>query len=326
MLTMEEITRKFKLDNVNEKLLWVLLTDARAPLSKLAKKFKMSKIAISKRISSLEKNNVVTGYTCFVDFQKLGFNGYQLGIKTKTTVKGEDKIFFELLKDRGLSQILKLSRGKWDFLIRIYCRKDEIKDVAEKISQIKGIEKIELFNIEEIHINAQKGIKNTSNSEVKIDKLDLEILHLLSRNGRIKILDIAKKFNKNAVTIKNRIRELERKELILFYVTNIDVSFIKWRTFLFFMTIYGRDGEQKLIGQMVSKLNSTGGVINSEFPNIFTFHTIKEVEEVDVLEKFLLKNYPNVEYEIVRVSEQSYYEFFPESLHLKLTKILGELI
>jgi DNA-binding Lrp family transcriptional regulator len=306
------------LDNKNKKLLEILLTDARVPLNVLAKELKISKVAVSKRINKLEEQNVIQGYSCFIDLQKLGFHGYQIGIRTKVTLRKKHEFFLELLKERGLSQILSFQSGRWDFLIRVYAKNDDVKELIKKISENEFIEEINLFNIDKIQIKTNKKIIITENKKVKFDNIDLNILNILARNGKISFVDIASRLKVNIATIKYRIKELEKKGIILFYVTAIDTSLLNKETFVISATAYGINEENHLIRNLIDFKNSTGGILNKEYPNIFAFYMINEFKEIDQIENVLISKYHNVKYELFRISEQNYYNFFPEAIFKKL--------
>tara|TARA_B100001173_G_scaffold266270_1_gene241712 strand:- start:39 stop:476 length:438 start_codon:yes stop_codon:yes gene_type:complete len=57
-----------------------------------------------------------------------------------------------------------------------------------------------------------------------IDKIDEEILKLLSKNGRIKLSDLAKKVNLSISPCQARIKKLENKKYILGYHARINLE------------------------------------------------------------------------------------------------------
>lgn len=59
-------------------------------------------------------------------------------------------------------------------------------------------------------------------SERRIDELDKKILNILQENGRISNADIARKVGKAPSAVLERVRKLERKELITGYEAVLD--------------------------------------------------------------------------------------------------------
>ncbi|MEK6792531.1 MAG: winged helix-turn-helix transcriptional regulator [Nanoarchaeota archaeon] len=59
--------------------------------------------------------------------------------------------------------------------------------------------------------------------EVKIDELDRKILQILAPNARAQIIDMAHKLKVTPKTMIARIKELERKNVIVGYKTVFDI-------------------------------------------------------------------------------------------------------
>ena len=59
--------------------------------------------------------------------------------------------------------------------------------------------------------------------EVKIDELDRKILQILAPNARAQIIDMALKLKVTPKTMIARIKELERKNVIVGYKTVFDI-------------------------------------------------------------------------------------------------------
>ena len=58
--------------------------------------------------------------------------------------------------------------------------------------------------------------------DMNVNSLDIEILKLLSKDGRLSLRKIAEELNKSPVTIKKHIDELEEKGIIRDYSASID--------------------------------------------------------------------------------------------------------
>lgn len=62
-----------KYDKTSLEIITELLKDGRETHKSLAEKFNFSRPAIHNRVDNLEENNIITGYTAEVNFQKIGF-------------------------------------------------------------------------------------------------------------------------------------------------------------------------------------------------------------------------------------------------------------
>lgn len=61
------------MDNIDERLVTILQSNARMPLKKIAEMVYLSSPAVSARIRSLEKQGIIKGYMAVVDSIKLGY-------------------------------------------------------------------------------------------------------------------------------------------------------------------------------------------------------------------------------------------------------------
>jgi len=63
-----------KIDEIDKKILNVLLGNSRLSYREIAKKVGVSVVTIMKRVKELEKEKIVKGYTAELDYEKLGFD------------------------------------------------------------------------------------------------------------------------------------------------------------------------------------------------------------------------------------------------------------
>lgn len=70
--------KRIELDNTDTQLLLELNYNARIRNNKLAEKLSISEDTVRERIKRLEKQNIILGYTIFVDTTKLGYEGYMV--------------------------------------------------------------------------------------------------------------------------------------------------------------------------------------------------------------------------------------------------------
>ena len=106
-----QITDKvISLDKKNQKILSLLMLNARTQNSQLAKIVELSKSNIARRISILEDKNLITGYHAFIDVTKLNLKYCTIFIKTKGTKEEE---YLKKLED-NLENII----SHWLFIIK----------------------------------------------------------------------------------------------------------------------------------------------------------------------------------------------------------------
>ncbi|MHA1796241.1 MAG: Lrp/AsnC family transcriptional regulator, partial [Promethearchaeota archaeon] len=65
-------------------------------------------------------------------------------------------------------------------------------------------------------------VKNMDDSPFEIDEVDAQILSILDEDSRLGYTQIAKILKKSHITIKKRLEELERRQIIKKYTIDID--------------------------------------------------------------------------------------------------------
>jgi len=133
------------INEVDMKILRMLRKNARIPLSKIAKKLGVSVTAVKKRISKLEKANVITGYHAALNPKKLGYNVIAItGIQVEP--KERRKALKRLMEYEGVIEIYEVT-GTYDFIVKIVAKNIEHLRTLLAMSGISGILKTETFII-----------------------------------------------------------------------------------------------------------------------------------------------------------------------------------
>lgn len=102
-----------KYDKTSLEIITELLKDGRETHKSLAGKLNFSRPAIHKRVENLEEDNIITGYTTEVNFQKIGFpvdvfilvnihtNNYNKAIEEITNISSEGIYVEEVFRITG---------------------------------------------------------------------------------------------------------------------------------------------------------------------------------------------------------------------------------
>ncbi|MBU2104826.1 MAG: AsnC family transcriptional regulator, partial [Nanoarchaeota archaeon] len=240
-------TRKeIKLDKKDRMILQALLENARTSLRTLSKITKLSKNSVVNRMNNYEKIGLTKGSSSFINIHKLGFDAYQIGIKTKMTLTQKEKFIEHLKKVKFLNQVMVLASSHWDFFVRLYAKDSKHFDsIITEINLFPNIIHLDILPIEAWNfsptkyispeLNLNKFIKKedssfqktfsarkNNNEKILFDKKDLEILNIISHNARIPLVEIASKVNLSPDTIKYRIKNLVKKRVIENFFINLN--------------------------------------------------------------------------------------------------------
>jgi len=311
--------KEIKIKEKDIELIETIYSNARLPLKEIGKKLGLSKVAVFNRIKNLEEKEIIMGYSCFIDFNKLGFNMYQIGIKTNMTLEQKEKYVRKIQKDNFVNQIAKLSSGKWDFLIRIISDEEQFNEHLDALAD-KDIERMEILQLYKGYFTRgeNKEVGFIEKSEISFDKLDVDLLFELAKDSRQKIVDLAVKLKLSTKSVMNRIKELQKKKVILAFPTKFNPFIYGMEGHILLVTTKTRKIQEKL-AITLSKINSTGVFTNFQNPNIFSFHVVSTLEDIKKIEKALKPFMGDIKnYEFVKLEEQSLYDFFPKGVYEKL--------
>ncbi len=233
------------LDSLDRKLIYELDLNSRQPLSRLAKKLRMSPQRLDYRLKMLEKNKVIIQYIAVVNYRKLGgYNYYVCNLRIFGMGSGEeDAILKKLAMDPKCTLLFKCE-GRWDIMIGTVAKDIfEAKETFGKfLKPFKGKveEKAIVMHIGTYHYGrtyliedqyldgkisfsqdekreAEYAITGSRTEKAEYDELDIKILEALSSNARMPTIEIAKELKSNPETIAYRIKEMEKKGIIKYY-------------------------------------------------------------------------------------------------------------
>jgi len=140
------MSKNYEIDNVDLKILNILMEDAKIPYTEVAKRVFVSGGTVHVRMKKLEEMGIVTGTTLKMDYSKLGFDVtcfmgiYLLKSSLYDSVVNNLKEIPEIVK-------VHYTTGNYNIFIKIHCKDTRhLKDVLhDKIQKVEGIERTETF-------------------------------------------------------------------------------------------------------------------------------------------------------------------------------------
>ncbi|MEK6918821.1 MAG: Lrp/AsnC family transcriptional regulator [Nanoarchaeota archaeon] len=285
------------LDSTDKKILYELNWNARQSNNSIAKKLRISKQVTNYRIKRMEKDGIISSYHAVIDWRRLGYNALRVYIKwNNITLEEEAKIHEHIRKDPLFMWSIKFG-GEIDLGFYVW-----IKDIPsfskqwqEFITKYKQfIQKYEIYeSVEMIHYPMKFLWPEKKNTEeltigqenfIDYDDKDYQILKAITINGRIPILELSTKIRLTPKSIINRIKNLEKKKIIVGYYTLINSELIGYHFYKvdFYLNnlknIKLMNDHAKNHNNIVYRMNTIGG------PD---FEIEVMVENVDALEKII---------------------------------------
>jgi len=295
--------QKENTDVKDKKILVLLSENSRMPISKIAKKVRLSRETTHYRIKRMEQKGIILDYIPDLDFKKLGFETFTIFMLLNEKDQEKQKDLIEFLKKHPNTVSLIEFSDRWDLEWRLIAKNiDDFDPISAEISnKFSGIimEKTKLISVKEYRsiilpydFNERKYLrkKTKKKGKIKIDNQDMRILRALSKNSRQSNYELAKKVKLSADSIRIRIKKLLDQDVIKRFTILLDFQALglDWYTFYIQVRFFSGDKELKFkefiknhphILRATKTLGMSDLLISIIAQNTKEFHdTIKEIK------------------------------------------------
>lgn len=156
------MSANYEIDNIDLKILDILLKNAKKPFTEVAKQVFVSGGTVHVRMKKLEDLGIVEGTTLKLDYSKLGYDITAfLGIYLAKSAL-YDEVISEL---KQIPEIINVhyTTGNYSMFAKIHCKDTQhLKDVLhDKIQKVEGIVRTETM------ISLEESINRSINLDVK---------------------------------------------------------------------------------------------------------------------------------------------------------------
>jgi len=299
------MTKQLELDVKDKKLIFALEQDARASLSRIAKKIGTSKEVANYRYKRLMANGFIKRFIVLIDNVALDLKLYRLVLDLHNLKKGiRDEMINELrgIKNVDLNVFLQSNRdleislyikNPWEF----YTFYDNFFGKYSQYIRSKNLSvvtKQHYFSHRYLHGYHNTVVLGESKQIVKLGKNDEKIIHALMENPRMPIIDIAKQVGLSSSAVLHRVKSLIAKKVIKGFGVIFDKSMLGYNSYR--VEIILKDLSKKKIiitnlsrKKMVTKINEFVGEMDLDFEVDF-----KTTLALDDFLKELRFEYPDI--------------------------------
>ncbi|MFA6213969.1 MAG: Lrp/AsnC family transcriptional regulator [Candidatus Micrarchaeia archaeon] len=266
-----------KLDSTDLHLLFLLDEDARAPLTGLSRRMKLSREAVNYRIRRLQKAGVIRAFITKLDYRKLGLVNYNIYAKlSNMDAAMRGKLVEELSRKKHITWLASLG-GRFDFAIEITTGSLEEFDMhfseifdsyPDKIGNYQVQVATRIFQaifpkkyLWQERARARAAARAAHEKAAETDLLDRKIISCLATDARASVLEVSRRASAPATTISSRLRRLERTGIIEGYTTLSNLEMLGYSRFKAFITVrnFSRKDETRLLS------------FCQEHPNVYYF-------------------------------------------------------
>jgi Lrp/AsnC family leucine-responsive transcriptional regulator len=314
------------LDLKDKKIIYTLDFDARMPLSILAKKVRLSKQVVKYRLENLQKRNIIQGFYTDINVSKIGYAIYLVYFKFHRLLPEMEKKFTHHISKQESVGVNISVNGQWDYCIGIWAknvidfklRYQKIMVEYEKYVKNKTVMvETDFYYFKPKQILEKKEERQLTMTgkmeEIELDRTDRNILINLALNARISLVELGQKIRLTPNAVKKRIKNLEKKGIIMGYRVMINyplLNFLHYRVFLH-LDYLTEDKEKQIITflkyhKTVVSVTKTIGYCELEFRAI-----VKDIQEFYSLIEDLRNKFPD----LIKEYESIVYYKFHEALN-----------
>ena len=127
-----------KLDEIDQRILQLLLKDSRIPLSHISMEVGISSPAIRERMNKLKQEGIIKGFSAIIDYKKLGLGLTAfIGLRMDESKCCQEDVFDELEK---IPQVLEahFTNGEEDVLVKVVSENTET--LVGLLGEMNGID------------------------------------------------------------------------------------------------------------------------------------------------------------------------------------------
>jgi len=237
-----------KIDLKDRRILHELDYDSRQSFSMIGKKVGLHKNVVNYRIKRLQEKGVIENFYTVIDTFKLGYNSLRFYITYQNMNPEIREDLIQYFVDNKFTWWVGSFEGDYDLAVLFWVNDlHEFFPFWEKTlkqyhryfqkqkfslySQLRLFRHSFLLMDKVDKIDREKYEITGGGKEVTIDEIDFNILELLATNSRIPTLNIANALDISIDTVVNRIKQLEKKDIIQGYRVNINYEKIGYHLF-----------------------------------------------------------------------------------------------
>ncbi len=224
-----------QIDRKDREILFHLSLNARASLTEIAKKTRLSKEVIHYRLKNLEKKSIIEGYYAIINTYKMGKEFYRVYMKAINMTTNIEKQFIQFLQNHPAIAWMVEVDGDLDFLYVIWAK--NISEFEETYNEInnkfgKYIEQKYFSVMTNVYYFKYKYLVGREDATFKLtggkikyptlSASDLQLITLLSQQGRLSLIDMEKKCKIPAKTIQRRMKQFQQEGIITGYTVKIN--------------------------------------------------------------------------------------------------------
>ena len=320
--------------SVDEKdlaILYELDKNARQSYKEIGRKLRLNREVVRYRVEKMIRNGIIIRFHTVVNYFKLGIVKYKLYLRLTNISRQKMEEMAEYFKKHKKTEWVVICTGRWDMIIGFLVRNinefdDEVQNVMNRFSEYID-DKAVTATLYLAHYRreylTESGVARrevvyytTKEKKASIDKIDMEILKLITNNARLPTVEIAKILNISPRMVNYRLKKLEREKIILAYKVHVDPK--KMGNMFCKAIIYMKNTTRQRVEEFINYCSSLPHAVwPQRVMGSWDFELDFEIESYDKFQDMIFElkeKFPDIikDYEFIIVRKEFKLDFFPD--------------
>ncbi len=318
-------------DLKDKRILSELDFNAKLTTTSLAKKVRLSRQVVDYRLNRLKNQKTIYAFYTLIDPGMVGFSLFRIHLKLKNITEKEYSVFAHDLFENYPVFWIAFVFGSFDMIIDVFSKnanyfENLFSKILKKYKQI--IQNYETQVILELNLYNYNYFLNSSRLRKKItlhknvgnvilDEKNKQILTIIKNNSRLSFEEIGRMVNLTRNAVKNRIKNLEQKQVIKGYMFLVDFRHFNKQSFK--ILIRYDHSKINIEHSLLSFLKQKTGVLATlkllgRWNLDIEIHT-KDIKELQQFMMYLRNNFEIIQdYEILQIINDFGIAFYPRNL------------
>ena len=260
-----------KLDTTDKRILFELERNARLPDVKIAKIVGKSKDAVRYIIKRMEEEGVIQQWKTWIDLSKLGYRANTIYLNIMNLPEKKRKLIVEIKSNPNVYWI-GVAEGSWNIGITYFVKSNvELYDIKNSLLSRYSdlIVDIHVTSLVSVSVHEKTFLVRGNSSlitfteqveQIEIDSISKKILQEIYFDSRKNIATIAYRLKTSVDIVRNRIKNMEEKRVIIRYTIAIDYQKVGYEFYK--ASVYIKSFKKDDIASMLKYAEQSNTIIN----------------------------------------------------------------
>jgi len=248
------------LDEIDRKILFELDRDSRQSVAELSRKLALGRDRINYRIKKLQTSKILRGFSTAINPYRFGLVVYKTYLKLENNKRRIGHMLADLERHKHVTWMAECD-GRWDLMFSILAKDPQqfhslqekiLFDFSDIITDVHVYTVVHALCFRKSYLLEERSdhfVFGGPPEQHKLDRIDFNILKLLSEDSRTPIKKIAAVLGSTAMVVQYRIKKLEELGIIIGYRVDLDLSSLGMMFFKAQLDLasFGRHDQEELL-------------------------------------------------------------------------------